>query len=242
MNTFKKLTRFFGLEILKIQKHQATIESHLTTLFRHLDIDLVLDVGANNGGYGKMLRQMGYKGLIVSFEPVADCFKALEQASAGDDRWVCHNFALGSRQEELTIHVPSSSDFSSFLEVSDKAREIWSEDFSRVTSQKVQVKTLDQVFPDILSHADSRQNIFLKMDTQGFDLEVFKGSAQSLNRISALQSEVSVFPIYDHMPDYMEALKIYREKGFEITGLYPVSRNQETLMVVEFDCVMIKQR
>jgi hypothetical protein len=67
---------------------------------------------------------------------------------------------------------------------------------------------------------------------------VLEGAAECLPRIIALQSEISVIPIYDGMPDYITCLQTFREMGFELTGLYPVTRDRDTLVVVEFDCVM----
>ncbi|MDD9304538.1 MAG: FkbM family methyltransferase [Desulfobacter sp.] len=210
-------------------------------MFDALSIDLVLDVGANNGGYGTMLRQMGYKGHIISFEPVKRCYKALQETIGNDKKWIAHNFALGPEDKVLTINVPRSNDFASFLDVTDGAKEIWATDFSAMAQEQVQVKALDQVFEFLVRDLGEKRNIFLKMDTQGFDLEVFKGAEQSIQNIQGIQSEISVIPIYENMPDYIESLSCFRENGFELTGLYPVSRNMQTLLVVEFDAVMIKQ-
>ena len=105
----------------------------------------------------------------------------------------------------------------------------------------MQIKSLDQVFPEINAKLGPWKDVFLKMDTQGFDLKVLKGAEKSLDQIRGIQSEISVLPIYDNMPDYLTSLKKFREKSFEVTGLYPVSRNRSSMVVVEFDCIMVKQ-
>ena len=56
-----------------------------------------------------------------------------------------------------------------------------------------------------------------------------------------MQSEVAVMPIYDGMPMMEEALAAYAAAGFEITALYPVSRQSRTGRVVEFDCVLVRR-
>jgi hypothetical protein len=76
------------------------------------------------------------------------------------------------------------------------------------------------------------------MDTQGFDLEVLKGARQALPRILGLQSEVSVKPLYEYMPDLHEAITTMTGLGFELTGLFPVTR--EGLGLIELDAVLAR--
>jgi hypothetical protein len=81
---------------------------------------------------------------------------------------------------------------------------------------------------------------YLKLDTQGFDIEVLQGSRDSLGAVRALQTEASVIGIYKGMPGYVEIIRYLDEHGFDITGFYPVSRDS-SLRLVEFDCVMINR-
>src|SRR5438046_9585223 len=64
-----------------------TLDAHLVYLFSVLGINCVLDVGAHRGEYGLELRRSGYRGFIISFEPVTENFVALERRAAGDPRW-----------------------------------------------------------------------------------------------------------------------------------------------------------
>jgi hypothetical protein len=80
------------------------------------------------------------------------------------------------------------------------------------------------------------------MDTQGYDLEVFTGLGNSYESIFALQSEMSVIPIYDDMPHLTESIKFYEKAGFEIAGTYPVCLEKSTLRIIEFDCFMVNSR
>ena len=81
---------------------------------------------------------------------------------------------------------------------------------------------------------------YLKLDTQGFDIEVLQGGRDSLGAVRALQTEASVIGIYKGMPGYVDTIRYLDERGFDITGLYPVSRDS-SLRLVEFDCVMINR-
>lgn len=90
-------------------------------------------------------------------------------------------------------------------------------------SQDIDVKRLDSLFPSIIENIVSPK-VFLKMDTQGYDLEVFEGTRQCLRHIHGLQSELSVQPLYKNMPHYNESLSIYEQAGFELYNLSVVNR------------------
>ena len=75
----------------------------------------MLDVGAHVGQYGRFLRNIGYTGHIVSFEPVLANFARLERASAGDPKWTVRRLALGHEEGTIPINVANVTQFSSFL-------------------------------------------------------------------------------------------------------------------------------
>src|SRR4051794_15879966 len=79
------------------QKRRALMERH--------NVDLVIDVGANVGQYATRLRQAGYSGRIVSFEPLPDAFADLARAAADDPLWDVRNAALGSCEDEIEFHI-----------------------------------------------------------------------------------------------------------------------------------------
>ena len=132
-----------------------------------------------------------------------------------------------------------SDQFSSFLEP-DHGRV---KDYAGLNvpchTETVTVRTLDVVLP-VLQERIGFDRPYLKIDTQGFDIEVLRGAGDSLPAVKALQTEASVIGIYKGMPQYMDIIRYLDERGFDITGLYPVSRDS-ALRLVEFDCVMINR-
>ncbi|HEY4126670.1 MAG TPA: FkbM family methyltransferase [Gammaproteobacteria bacterium] len=237
MKLHKAAARLAGWELQHIRKDQPTLETHLGQLLPKLGIDCVLDVGANQGQYGRVLRRSGYKGRIVSFEPVQETFHILKIRANKDRDWKVNHFALGSKAGESTIHVTRATILSSFRKPNAYSKEQYAQGIPIVREEKVKVRTLDDVFEESLAGLKSPR-VFLKMDTQGFDLQVFAGAKRSLPRILAMQSEISIQPIYEGVPDYLEALEVYTKAGFVISGLYPVSRDKDTLALIELDCVM----
>jgi len=233
----KAAARLAGWELQHIRKDQPTLETHLRQLLPKLGIDCVLDVGANQGQYGRMLRKAGYKGRIVSFEPVKETFHILKSHADKDGGWRVNNYALGAKAGESTIHVTRATILSSFREPNAFSKEKYAWGMPIVRDEKVKIRTLDEVFEESLAGLKSPK-VFLKMDTQGFDLQVFAGAKRSLPQVVGMQSEISIQPIYEGVPDYLEALEVYTKAGFVMSGLYPVSRDKETLALIELDCVM----
>lgn len=77
------------------------------------------------------------------------------------------------------------------------------------------------------------------MDTQGYDLEVFSGLGEKIRHVIAMQSEVSVIPIYKKMPAWIESISVFEKQGFQVVGLFPVTR--DFLCVIEYDCLLIRR-
>jgi hypothetical protein len=97
---------------------------------------------------------------------------------------------------------------------------------------------LDAVFEQCLAGLE-RPQLYLKLDTQGYDPAVLAGAEKALSRVTALQTELSVKPVYEQMPYYLDSIAHLEQLGFEITGLFPIARDN-ALRVIEFDCVMVQ--
>jgi FkbM family methyltransferase len=242
-----KAFEFSGYEVVSISNAQS-LRGHLKQVFDSLKINCVLDVGANEGQYGKLLRGIGYRGHIVSFEPVEEAYSSLQESVKNDNAWYGCNFALGSENVLRQFNVSNGSDVSSFLTLSDygiKALAGYRNNNEPITktkySRQVEIKTLNSVLDNLIKGIHDPR-IFLKMDTQGYDLEVMKGANRCLDKVWGLQSEISVLPLYDEMPDYLQSLHFFTDLGYALTGLYPVIREPGSLKVVEYDCVMIREQ
>lgn len=235
MNWLNKLLNRSGYQLTPYPGRSEWIDIHLHKLFKLLEINCVLDVGANEGQYGLQLREMGYTGKIVSFEPSAEPYKKLAATAAADPHWQAHRLALGAEDGQVSMNVTSDSLFNSFL----KPNQYMVDQGLRIDhTEEVTVKRLDSIYQK-MTESISNPRVHLKMDTQGYDLQVVAGGTQSLQKTVSLQSEVSVQPIYDEMPGYLEAITTLSQHGFEITGLYPIARDA-ALRVAEFDCVMVR--
>ena len=195
-------------------------------------INCVLDVGASRGQYARNLRRIGYQGHICSFEPIPAEFESLSAAMQDDPHWQGFEMALGREDTFQIFHIAvDSTVMSSFLQHKD--------DTAKMQDIEVTVRRLDSIFEDVISSIPDPR-VLLKLDTQGYDLEVVKGASQVMRQITGLQSEVSVDPIYDYMPHYLTALATYEGLGFQLAGLFDVARKETPATIVEMNCVMVR--
>jgi FkbM family methyltransferase len=219
-----------GLHVARYNP-DASLDVFLTALLAHLQIETVLDVGAHVGEFGSRLRRLGYAGQIISFEPVAASYASLAHQAARDERWVTHQVALGRSDGHQPITVPAASvlaSFRPFVATLPSALQ----GVGDLRLETVQVARLDS-FP-------VAGRTLLKLDTQGWDLEVLEGATGILSAVLAVQTELSVLPLYEGAPTMLEALPRLRELGFVPSAMFPVLRD-EHLRLREFDCVLVRE-
>lgn len=210
---------------------------HLKTVLASLEIDLVLDVGAHEGEFVGLVRGLGYDGDIISLEPVSSSFAKLTKARQADTCWRGHKVALGPEDGHLDINIYAGSVFNSFLLPEGASR---FEKQRIIGTEKVAVRCLESLLDEILGdRPDAR--IFVKTDTQGYDLAVLRSGGRQLQAIRALQTELAVRRTYAGMLSLPAALTELDRLGFEITGLFPVAREMDRLRIIELDCVMCRR-
>lgn len=154
-------------------------------LLASANIDLVIDVGANQGQYGKRLRSLGYSGRIVSFEPMREAYACLKATADQDGNWEAAPLALGEATNELTLNISKNSISSSILDMR-ALHETYSPNSYYVAKEVITMTTLDTVFDDI---ANKAKHIWLKIDVQGFEDRVLRGAQASLEKVEIIQIE-----------------------------------------------------
>jgi FkbM family methyltransferase len=189
-----------------------------SVLMRDRHINLVLDIGANKGQYGMSLRQtIGYRGRIISFEPLRDAFAILQRAAAADPLWECHNIAFGDCDGTATINISANSHSSSLLPASARTLKIESS-VGYVGTQKIVVHRLDTMLDQFARPDD---NIFLKVDTQGYELKILNGALGVINRFALIQLETSFFEVYQGETLIGDMLKILDYIGYRVVSIEP---------------------
>ncbi|KQW42081.1 hypothetical protein ASD88_24120 [Pelomonas sp. Root662] len=220
----------------RLGEHQQA--DYLRRLFDRLDIDLVIDVGANRGQYADFIRRrVGYRGEMVSFEPIPALARDLKQRGERDAKWSVHACALGARAETRPFHVVQSSPMSSLLTPSTEATSRLS-DFTTVRETlEINVDTLDAA---LTSFPHSR-NVYLKLDVQGYERQVLDGAIASMPRIAALQAELSVVPMYEGQPHYLDLMTHIESLGY-VPSLIPAHDAKFFPLLIDFDCHFVSRQ
>ncbi len=215
-------------------------QEFLSKFLREFQVDFVLDVGANAGQYAQMLRRRaGYKGVIVSCEPIPKLASFLREQAAADPFWYVEEVALSEAAGLSTFNVMERDEFSSLHAPSA--------DQVAATVQKNRVSRTIQVRLDTAASLFAKYKnevgftrAYLKMDTQGHDREVVIGAGKWLEEIVGLQSELAIHKLYDGSPRYDEALADYTARGFALSALFPNNAGNFPDML-EMDCVMYRR-
>jgi FkbM family methyltransferase len=226
------------------------LDHALQSVLAKYNVDGVLDVGANLGQYVRFLREdCHWLGPIWSFEPIRDNFAALCRVLGSDPQWKGLNVALGSRSATCVMnHCPTLSGLDSLLSPTSFGRR--SLDALRtVRREAVSVRRLDAVVEgtagiDVASSQYATEpvagaRLHLKLDTQGFDLEVLRGATRCLDRIVSLQIELSVKAIYKDVPPMLDAMDEVMKMGFAPVNLFPTVRDSQ-LQAIEFDGLFVR--
>ena len=203
----------------------------VTDFINNRQIDVIFDIGANTGQFAETLRSKGYRGKIVSFEPIKSVFQILHAKAMADGNWEAHNVALGANTGKTTINISDNSVFSSFLTLTTEAKHFDSTSAVRRT-ETVMVRILDDICNDITG------NILLKIDTQGYEMQVLEGARKALSKVKGVLLELPIIHLYKGAWQFDEAVKYMSSAGFIPAQIHPVSYHpKDKVSLVEVDCL-----
>jgi FkbM family methyltransferase len=213
--------------------------AHLRRLLDRYQVDCVFDVGANVGQYGRMLRdKVGYDGLLISFEPHPQAVAALRKTARRYDNWLVEDVAIGATDGVAEFHVMRDSQFSSLSTPrhDEGALLKWK------NTVKAEVEVVTENLATTLKRLHAAHGFarpFLKLDTQGFDVQIVTSAPDAVRRFVGLQSELAVRKLYADSVDFREAITAYEDCGFQLSALVPNNEGHFPWLV-ETDCIMVR--
>jgi FkbM family methyltransferase len=204
----------------------------LIVALRHFNIDLVIDIGANEGQFAKELRAGGYSGRIVSFEPLSSAHSRLLQESNHDSAWHVHpRCALGDRLGEIELNISGNSVSSSILPMLT-AHSSAAPESAFLGRESAPLLTLDSVAPPYFEGAYAP---FLKIDTQGYEWHVLDGAIATLPKVRGIQMELSLVPLYEGQRLWRECIERLDAEGFVLWALRPEFIDPSTGRTLQLD-------
>ena len=215
------------------------LDAQLALTLERQAVDAVIDVGANAGQYGASLREWGYSGRIVSFEPQAGPHRLLERRAAADPHWrVAPRMALGESGGEVEIEVSAESDMSSLLPQSALLRRI-SPSSRILRRERVPIARLDDVAAEYLGAEDG---ILLKLDTQGYEAQVLAGARGLLPRLQGVQLEMPLVPCYEGERGFRDLFDDLAAAGFSPFLFMPGYFERKLARQLQVDGVFMRTR
>lgn len=213
-NKIARNTRDFLLRI------RSTKNSPFKSIIQNLEnsqVSIVIDVGANVGQFGLDMRRYGFKGQLISYEPVSQTYEILSNTAARHRPWKAIQLGLGASVGTQVINVSGNAGLSSsILKMGTLHLENFP-DSATVSQQTIQVSTIDS---QLNSLGLRPQEIMLKLDVQGFEAEVLKGASRSLSEIPLCYLEVSIAPLYEGEISFLPILVELSKFGHEVIDVF----------------------
>jgi FkbM family methyltransferase len=221
---------------IKLVPYSGTYVARRNALLRSSHVDTLLDIGANVGQYGTLVRHYGYAGRILSIEPLSGTFKRLAARAAGDPAWQTERRAVGAAPGTLDIHVSDDTVWSSALPLLDAAGD-WNPRSRYVTTEQVEMESVDGI---VARHGFATDRMGLKIDVQGFERDVLLGASETLRSVPYLEMELSGRPFYDGQMLLPEALATTADAGLTLVLVEPLRPDPATGRAMQFDGIFVR--
>ena len=226
----KNLFHSFGLDIHRYSPEINNFGRFLSAL-KTFNINTVIDVGANEGQFGESLRNAGYDGEIISFEPLTSAYTKLLEISEKDKNWHVHSrSAIGEDIGEIKLNISNNSVSSSVLPMLE-SHSLAAPESIYVGQDSCALLTLDSV---IHSYVVDESEILLKIDTQGYEWEVLNGASTIMPKVQGVLIEMSLVPLYEGQKLWGDIISRLETEGFILWSLQPAftdPKNGRTLQV-----------
>lgn len=192
----------------------------------------IIDVGANVGQFAVASAKIFPASRIYSFEPNPPCAAQLKNNVARFENVRTFGLALGEKEGEVEFHVNSHSHSSSILPLAASHLDAFPD--AREHSQiRVEVSTLDRIFANI----ELKSPVLLKLDVQGYELQVLEGGRDLLARVDHVLLEASFKPMYQGEAVFMAIERKMREFGFEFLRPVGFLRAPDTGEFLQMDAL-----
>ncbi|HEC96597.1 MAG TPA: FkbM family methyltransferase [Nitrospirae bacterium] len=189
---------------------------------QNLNCGHVVDIGANCGQFAVISRRCFPNARIDSFEPLSEPAARFERVFAADANTHLHRCAIGSEKTTMTIHVSERDDSSSLLPIGQNQTDLFPH-----TGEREVRETPVLPLHEVIDAEEICSPALLKIDVQGFELEVLKGCRSMLDHFSYIYIECSFIELYKGQALAYEVIDFLHKHGFFLSNVYHMSYDHE---------------
>jgi len=236
----RKVLAGFGLEVRRLCIEPDIYHRRGARLLQYATerkVNVLLDIGANQGQYAAAFHDVGFTGRTISFEPVAESFATLQPRAAGRQDWDARQVALGDTDANATIQIGGNRECSSLLPMNERLVAAYPVAAS-CGEQPVRVCRLDSLRAELFKDTD---RFFMKLDVQGYELKVLHGARRTLPRVELIDIELTLVPLYDSQPLFIEVLQFLDEEGFVPVSFENGFSDANTGHALQIDVIFLRK-
>ena len=231
MKVLKKVANFFGYTLTRKHKTESLIDLIKLRLIIN-PCDYLIDVGANMGDFSYNYRQMFNN--LICFEPNHNLISILNQKFKNNNNIKIFNLGVGDRKESRNFYITNDKGktLSSIKKQNNIIHKLLKN--TRIVDQyNINVITLHDF---IIENNLQEKSIFLKIDTQGNDLEVLHGLKKFIKNIKFIKIEMPVINIYDISYNFLQINEFMDQNNFIPLYIEHITRDKSGRLV-EYDVV-----
>jgi FkbM family methyltransferase len=233
----QNLIRKFGYEINNIE-NQEKRKADKWAWLQNLDIETVLDIGANSGQFAEFIIKIFPKTSLYAFEPLESEYSRMNLNLGKNPRFKAFNIGLGDINGSMDFFISSSSPSSSLLPMEAIHKKLYPKTAEQ-TKCVVKISRLDDFVNEF--NLPIKPNLLIKMDVQGAENKVIEGGKGTFRQAQVVISEVNYFSLYKGQPLFKDIIDLLTELDFVYCGIFEQFNNEKDNLPLFADAFFIKQ-
>ena len=225
----------FGYQLSKYPFSKRQIDSGYFKWLQNFGINTIIDVGANEGQFIQKISGILPEAHIYSFEPLKDPFRKLKKNIQEGKNITLFNFALGDEEKETIINRNDYSPSSSLLELTDLHTDAFPIT-KKIKEENISIKVLDKIADDL----ELIKKVMMKIDVQGFELNVLRGSENTLKNVDIILIETSFYELYKNQPLFKDIFGFLNDQGFNYFGSFEQLYDERDGKILQADSIFIR--
>jgi FkbM family methyltransferase len=195
-------------------------------ILQGFDFDFIVDIGANRGQFALISRKVFPQAKIYSFEPLAEPIQIFKKIFDHDSNVTLYPYAIGKKKTTATIHITKDDDSSSMLPITKTQSDMFPGATEKETRQVMVYPLSELIDPASIPSAS-----LLKIDVQGYELDVLQGCEDILQKFSHLYIECSFIELYEGQALAHQIIAWLDERNFVLSSVHNLYYGKNGLAV-----------